>query len=585
MSRSHGTRRPSNVDFIYSTPHRAPKPAGRVRGRRRIELPTGAVRLGTVPAAKPRTRHLGKLSAGLVLLSAGILAATRSTDPGTPPRTLLATIAPPPVASAPVFFFDDVDDALGERLDTSTAPDIRHRTLDGPDLAALDTTPSTAAASAAPSTASGIRTDAGLGVVANANATNRNATEDEGSVAGKVPETDVAPTSVDAGSAGDPPSPAEPELAVTEMKVAPGDTLSGILNDHGLGSGRMATLLSDELVERHLTTLEVGQELTLTRHPDGRFHGLVTRAGDHTRVRVETDGEGFRVSAEELPLEKERVVTSGTIEQSLYMTAEQAQLKQSTIMTLADIFQWELDFARDIRKGDSFAIVYDRLYRDGEYIGDGDILAAEFERGGRAYRAIRFTAADGTSGYYAPDGSSKRRTFSRHPVDVVRITSKFDPERLHPILHQIRAHRGVDYGAPHGSPIRATADGVVAYAGERGAYGNTVILKHGEHTETLYAHMSRISDKSIEGHRVKQGDVIGYVGRTGRVTGTHLHYEFRVGGEHVDPLTVELPAAAPIASAEREALRDLSDTLLAQMRSVLETPERSLARAEGVSRP
>ena len=156
-------------------------------------------------------------------------------------------------------------------------------------------------------------------------------------------------------------------------------------------------------------------------------------------------------------------------------------------------------------------------------------------------------------------------------MDVVRITSKFDPERMHPVLHQIRAHRGVDYGAPHGSPIRATADGIVSYAGERSTYGNTVILKHGEHTETLYAHMSRISDKSVKGRRVKQGDVIGYVGRTGRVTGTHLHYEFRVGGKHVDPLTVELPAAAPIDPSEREALRDLSDAMLAQMRSVLET--------------
>ena len=150
----------------------------------------------------------------------------------------------------------------------------------------------------------------------------------------------------------------------------------------------------------------------------------------------------------------------------------------------------------------------------------------------------------------------------------MRITSKFDPNRLHPVLHQIRAHRGVDYGAPHGSPIRATADGVVRFSGTRGAYGSTVILQHGERVKTLYAHMSRISDKSVVGYRVRQGDVIGYVGNTGRVTGTHLHYEFRVDEKHVDPLTVELPAAAPIAPEHRDALRAVADELVAQMRSV-----------------
>jgi len=274
------------------------------------------------------------------------------------------------------------------------------------------------------------------------------------------------------------------------------------------------------------------------------------------------------------------VVTSGTIEQSLYIAAEQADLKQSTIMELSDIFQWELDFARDIRKGDQFGLVYDRLYREGKYIGDGDILAAEFIRGGKTYRAIRFTDPEGNTGYYSPDGRSKKRTFLRHPVDVVRITSRFDPNRVHPVLHKIRAHKGVDYGSPIGTPIRATANGVVNFAGTKNAYGKTVILKHGTDIQTLYAHMSRISDKVKRGKRVKQGEVIGYVGRTGRVTGAHLHYEFRKHGKHVDPLKVELPAAAPLHASLRDELRTLSDDLVSQMHSVLPAPEQQVAKAQ-----
>lgn len=157
----------------------------------------------------------------------------------------------------------------------------------------------------------------------------------------------------------------------------------------------------------------------------------------------------------------------------------------------------------------------------------------------------------------------------RHPVDLVRITSKFNPKRMHPVLHKIKAHRGVDYGSPHGSPIYATADGKVKFSGPYGAYGNTVILQHGQRFSTLYAHMSKISSKSKKGKRIKQGDVIGYVGRSGRVTGTHLHYEFRVNGEQIDPLKVELPAAEPLAKKYLAELRAISQEMTNQMQSVL----------------
>ncbi|WP_088916793.1 peptidoglycan DD-metalloendopeptidase family protein [Granulosicoccus antarcticus] len=368
----------------------------------------------------------------------------------------------------------------------------------------------------------------------------------------------------------------------TVVAVAPGNTLSGILNVHGVAIDQMPKLLTDELVKENLSSLAIGQELEITQTADGEFHDLRTRVGDDKRITIRRSDDGFAVASIDLPVEKERVVTSGTIEQSLYLAAAKANLKQSTIMELADIFQWELDFAKDIRKGDQFSLVYDRLYRDGSYIGDGDILAAEFIRGGKTHRAIRFTTDDGVTGYYSADGQSKRRTFMRHPVDVVRITSKFNPNRLHPILHQIRAHRGVDYGSPYGSPIYATADGKISLAGKNGAYGNTVILQHGQKFSTLYAHMSKIADKSIAGKRVKQGDVIGYVGKTGRVTGTHLHYEFRVNGKQIDPLKVELPAAQPIDAKYLPELKAVSDEMTAQMRSVLSDIDQQVASVTNV---
>lgn len=375
----------------------------------------------------------------------------------------------------------------------------------------------------------------------------------------------------------------EPENGSTiVVAVAPGNTLSGILNNHGVKIDQMPSLLTDENVKQHLSNLTIGQELEIHQLPGGEFHSLSTRVGQDMRITINKSDDAFIVASIDLPLEKERVVTSGTIQQSLYLAAQQADLKQSTIMELADIFQWELDFAKDIRKGDQFSLVYDRLYREGRYIGDGDILAAEFIRGGKTHRAIRFTTDDGMTGYYSPDGQSKRRTFMRHPVDVVRITSRFNPNRLHPVLHQIRAHRGVDYGSPIGSPIYATADGKVAYSGMKSSYGNTVILQHGKKFSTLYAHMSKIAEKSKTGSRVKQGDVIGYVGKTGRVTGAHLHYEFRVNNKQIDPLKVELPAAQPIDAKYLPELKTLSDEMTAQMRSVLPAANQQVASAGSI---
>lgn len=349
--------------------------------------------------------------------------------------------------------------------------------------------------------------------------------------------------------------------------VKKGNTLSGILNANGMSMDRLTDLLQNDKVKDNLSNLNVNQLLEMTFTPDGRFKDLTTRVREDKRLNIELINDNFKITEIELPLIARQTIATGRIDQSLYLAAEKADLKQSTIMQLANIFQWELDFARDIRKDDRFSLVYEKLFREGEYVGDGNILAAEFVRGGKAHIAIRFTSDEGETGYYSPDGKSMRRTFMRHPVDVARITSKFNPNRLHPVLHQIRAHRGVDYGSPYGSPIYATGDGRVTFAGSKNAYGKTVILQHGEKFSTLYAHMSRISSKSKVGQRVLQGDVIGYVGNTGRVTGTHLHYEFRVNNIQIDPLKIELPAPKPIAAKYLDELKQLSGTMISLMQS------------------
>lgn len=548
MTTAHGFPRASCVD--YGAPVlgglSAPTRRGAVRAGPAVPARGGAPRTGITPLAGavrlsagpvPRLRTVGKVSAVLLFASGGILATTAST--GTVERAPRVVTNADRVV-APAFFYDDADDAL-------------------------------AAWNAAPAD--------GVNAAAAAGALPRDALA-HGLPAGTVP---VAPASAAAAGTDAMPAPLAlnalrarldpPEDATVEtITVAAGDTLSGILDAHGIEAEYMPTLLADETVRRYLGTLRIGQRFEIARRSDGGFHSFAAKLGPERRLTIRRSDDGFAVAAIDLPVEKERVVSSGTIETSLYDAAKKAELKRSTIMGLADIFQWELDFSRDIRAGDSFAVVYDRLYREGRYIGDGDILAAEFVRGGKTHRAVRFTTADGVTGYYAPDGSSKKRAFLRHPVDVARVTSKFDLNRMHPVLGMRRPHLGVDYGAPYGSPIFAAADGTIEFAGKRGAYGNVVIVRHGDHIETLYAHMSKIDAVSRKDAKVRQGDVIGYVGRTGRVTGTHLHYEFLEDGKHVDPLTVHLPGAAPLAPEYRADLSTVSDRLMAQMRAVVPDP-------------
>jgi murein DD-endopeptidase MepM/ murein hydrolase activator NlpD len=233
-------------------------------------------------------------------------------------------------------------------------------------------------------------------------------------------------------------------------------------------------------------------------------------------------------------------------------------------MELAGIFGWDIDFALDIREGDEFRLVYEEQFLDGEKIRNGNILAAEFVNRGHSYRAVRYQAKNGRADYYTPTGQNMRKAFLRSPVDFRRISSRFG-KRHHPVLNRMRMHKGVDYAAARGTPIRATGDGKIIYRGRKGGYGKTVIIRHGSKYSTLYAHMSSYNRKVRHGSRVKQGQIIGYVGATGRATGPHLHYEFRVHGAHRNPLTVKLPSAASIDKKLKSDFLQQTRGLIAQL--------------------
>ena len=234
-------------------------------------------------------------------------------------------------------------------------------------------------------------------------------------------------------------------------------------------------------------------------------------------------------------------------------------------MNLAGIFAWDIDFVLDIRQGDDYYILYEEIYQDGQYVMDGEIIAAEFNNDGRTIRAIRFVNEDGRVDYFTPEGESVRKAFVRAPVDFTRISSSFNPRRRHPVLNTIRAHRGVDYAAPKGTPIKAAGDGKVIFRGRKGGYGNAVIVQHGGNITTLYAHMSNFARSAPFGSRVKQSQVIGFVGSTGLATAAHLHYEYRLNGVHRNPRTVKLPQAEPIGEKYREAFLTQVEPILAEL--------------------
>ena len=361
-------------------------------------------------------------------------------------------------------------------------------------------------------------------------------------------------------------TPAAPLTSTVEFIVRRNDTMERIFRQLKLSVEDLAAIRDLPGVKKSLDFLKPGELITVV-HADGLLQGLTRRLSDTSTLSVVRADDGFAAKVVETPLDIRIGQTHGRIESSLFNSGRAAGLSADLIMKLANnIFGWDIDFALDIQPGDEFTVIYEQKYRDGKFVANGNILAAEFINDGHVYRAIRYESPDGqVANYYTPEGRSMHKQFLRAPVDFTYISSSFSLRRYHPILNIIRAHKGVDYAAPTGTPIRAAGDGKVEFAGVKGGYGNVIMLEHGAGITTVYGHMSRFANGMHNGSRVSQGDTIGYVGMTGAATGPHLHYEYRVNGEHKDPRTVPLPNAMPISAEYLQDFHTRTDGLLSQL--------------------
>ena len=349
------------------------------------------------------------------------------------------------------------------------------------------------------------------------------------------------------------------------VTVASGDTLSTVFSRVGLDANALQEAIGSSKEAKRFGRLHVGQVLEFKLTADGKLERLGSKLSDLESISLTRSDNGFSFKRELVKPDVRTTYAHGVINSSLFLSAKRAGLSHSLTMDLANVFGYDIDFAQDIREGDEFEVIYEEHVVGNKQVGSGNILSARFTNRGKTYTAVRYTSKQGVTSYYNADGMSMRKAFIRTPVDFARISSKFSMGRRHPILNKIRAHKGVDYAAPRGTPIKAAGDGRIMLAGRRGGYGNTVIIQHGNSYRTLYGHMQGFAKGIRNGVSVKQGQIIGYIGTTGLSTGPHLHYEFQVNGRHVDPLSQKLPMADPIARNEKQRFLQQSKPLMARM--------------------
>ena len=357
----------------------------------------------------------------------------------------------------------------------------------------------------------------------------------------------------------------EPDGKWLTHKIAGGDTISRIFSKLGLSATLLHRITNSDPKGKTLAKIRPGQIIKVKVNIKGEFEQLIWAKSPLDSLIITRSDQGFNYQSESKQLETRGNQTRVLINNSLFVDGQKAGLSDQLIMKLAAIFGWDIDFALGIRKGDQFSLVYEEKYLEGSKYGEGDILAAEFINRGKRYRAIRYQDPTGEVGYYTPNGKSMRKAFLRTPVKFSRISSGFTTRRWHPVLEKWRSHRGVDYAAPTGTPIKATGKGKVIFSGWKGGYGRVVYIKHNSKYTTVYGHLSSFSKDATIGSLIQQGDIIGYVGQSGLATGPHLHYEMRVNGVHKNPLTVKLPSAKPIPAKYYLAFSDHANELIAQL--------------------
>lgn len=351
-----------------------------------------------------------------------------------------------------------------------------------------------------------------------------------------------------------------------EERFQRGDTLAGMLGRLGVSDADARKLMRTPA----LRLLRPGHTVAGEVNAEGELLRLSYLSGRGTLTTVERASEGFRAMEGAAPLRTEILMRTGTIRSSLFAAADASGMPDSVAVQIADIFAGDVDFHRDLRQGDRFAVLYEQYYLEGRPVHAGRVLAAEFVNQGRRHRALHYALAQG-GGYYAPDGSNLRKAFLRSPLEYSRISSGFGMRR-HPFQRTWRAHSGVDFAAPTGTRVRAAGDGVVEFAGPKAGYGNMVTVRHRGQYSTVYAHLSRFAPGMQRNARVAQGDVIGFVGQTGWATGPHLHYEFRVAGQSRNPYAIAMPAGEPVPPADLTAYRRHAEPLLARLELLAANP-------------
>ena len=358
-----------------------------------------------------------------------------------------------------------------------------------------------------------------------------------------------------------------------EHTIKSGENLDSIFMQMDLNREDLHKIIHANSTGKMFADVAPGRDLVATVNASGELEQLTYTKNPFETLVATRHENAFDVKLLSKKVDIETHVAKGVIKSSLFEDGKQAGLPEKLILKLADIFAWDIDFALNLKDGDSFTVIYEKLVVDGKAVETGEILSVEFINQGKAYQAVRFEDQPGHTSYYTPEGNSLRKAFLQTPLDFAVISSNFDLHRFHPILNTIRAHKGVDYSAPIGTPVKAAGDGKISFRGEKNGYGNVVEVTHGQKYSTLYAHLNGFKGGHKVGSLIKQGEVIGYVGKTGLATGSHLHYEFRIDGAHVNPVTAKLPHSLPLDNALLAKFKSQTSGLVAQLHLARSTPQ------------
>ncbi|MES2025808.1 MAG: peptidoglycan DD-metalloendopeptidase family protein [Pseudomonadota bacterium] len=368
---------------------------------------------------------------------------------------------------------------------------------------------------------------------------------------------------------------------ISEERVRSGDTLATLLDRLGVEDADATAFIKSDAIARNVMQLKAGKRVQAQTTEEGDLNWLSSTvgsgAGNLKNLVIKREGNGFKATETPIAMERRIEMRSGEIKSSLFAATDAAQIPDNVASQIVDMFSTNIDFGSDLRRGDRFNVVYETFWQNGEYVYAGRVLAGEFMNGPATYQSVWFEdpSVAQSGGYYGFDGKSLKKAFLKSPLEFSRISSGFSV-RKHPISGLWKAHKGVDFAAAIGTPIRASGDGVIDFAGVQRGYGNVVVIKHWSKYSTAYAHMSRFATNLRKGTKVSQGQVIGYVGMTGWSTGPHLHYEFRVNNEARDPLSVDIPNAQPLAAAQMQKFRAVAADM--SHRFALLTPENSNSR-------